>query len=111
MTNLESGIAAFQAQNYTTALNLLTPIAQQGNDEAQCILGCLYQLGQGVEQDQALATFWYQQAAKQGNGLAANNLAGLIWMGYESMAPNRLEAAKWYEIARAQGFRHAPTGV
>ncbi|MCY7391539.1 MAG: sel1 repeat family protein [Leptolyngbyaceae cyanobacterium CAN_BIN12] len=65
MTDLDAGIAAFYAQNYTTTFHLLSPLAEQGNDEAQCMLGCLYQLGLGIEFDQALAAFLYRLGADQ----------------------------------------------
>ncbi|MDX2231320.1 MAG: tetratricopeptide repeat protein [Leptolyngbyaceae cyanobacterium bins.349] len=111
MTDLTAGIAAFENQNYHNALTILTPLANQGSDEAQCILGCMYQLGLGVQANSAIAADWYQRSAEQGNGLAANNLAGLILMGYEGKAPNRNEASQWYDWATRQGFLHSPTAM
>lgn len=45
--------------------------ANQGNAEAQVLLGVLYENGFGVPKDLSLAAFWYKKAADQGstNGL------------------------------------------
>ena len=58
----------------TVLLYLLTPFAEQGNSEAQCILGNIYHLGLGVEVDIDKAIKWYIESAKQGYPIAENNL-------------------------------------
>jgi TPR repeat protein len=47
--NLEEGLAAFEARDYTKAFELLKPIAEQGDAEAQCIVASMYQLELGIE--------------------------------------------------------------
>jgi hypothetical protein len=46
----------------------------QGNSDAENQLGWMYQFGQGVETDNAMALTWYGLAADQGNAKGANNL-------------------------------------
>ena len=48
--------------------------AEQGNAEAQCLLGICYEHGDGVEQDKAEAVKWFQKAAEQGNFAAQQRL-------------------------------------
>ena len=95
MEGLEEGLAAFRDGNYAKAKLLLQPIAEQGDAEAQCVLGNLYQLGLGVENDNEQAIRWYRRSAERGYGVAANNLAGML--------PS--EADYWRRKAGEQGFR------
>jgi TPR repeat protein len=48
---LEDGVAAYQLGDYETAMQLLRPLAEQGNAEAQFTIGQMYENGQGVPQD------------------------------------------------------------
>jgi TPR repeat protein len=41
----------------------------------------MYANGQGVDQDDAMAVYWYQQAAEQGHALAQYNLGGMYNSG------------------------------
>jgi hypothetical protein len=54
------------AQDYAQAFALFRLAAEQNHDAAQCNLGYMYYLGQGVAQDYAGAVKWYQLAAAQG---------------------------------------------
>lgn len=98
------GIEEFRNQRYAESLPLLTASAHQGDAEAQCLLGNLYQLGLGsVEIDEAAAIQWYYRAASQGYGVATSNLAGMVW-------PISSEAAAaLYQLAQQQGFAQAAT--
>ena len=74
------GLKEFRAQQFAEALPLLLASARQGDAEAQCMLGNMYQLGLGeVEVDEAAAIQWYYQAANQGYSTATSNLAGMVW--------------------------------
>ncbi|MGB3208220.1 MAG: hypothetical protein WBB28_24815 [Crinalium sp.] len=108
MSNITEGKKAFFAQNYKTALSLLLPLAHKGNAEAQCLIGCMYQLGLGVEVDSLEAAKWYKKSSLQGYGVASNNLAGMLLAGSENIAPSQVEADKLFYLAREQGFVHAP---
>ena len=63
---LESGIAAFEAKHFSTALRLLTPLAEAGNAEAQYRVAIMLQNGLGVVADSARALALMQAAAQQG---------------------------------------------
>ncbi len=108
MSNITEGKQAFFAQDYATTLRLLLPLAQKGNAEAQCLVGCMYQLGLGVEVDSLEAAKWYKKSSLQGYGVASNNLAGMFLAGSENIAPSKVEADKLFRLAREQNFVHAP---
>lgn len=68
MSNLEEGLAAFKTGDYTKAFELLKPVAEQGDAEAQCIIGNMYQLGIGIERSDSSgseAIQWYIKSAEQ----------------------------------------------
>ena len=66
----EDGIAAYSRGDYPTAMELLRPLADQGNASAQSYLGFMYENGRGVPQDDAIAVSWYRKAADQGHAPA-----------------------------------------
>ena len=61
------GQAAFNRQDYTTALRLWRLAAEQGDADSQSNLGRMYANGLGVPKDDKLAVKWYRLAADQGN--------------------------------------------
>lgn len=65
---------ALELRDYATAFHLARPLADQGYDFAQNILGYMYATGEGVPQDTAEAMRWYRKAADQGNDDADNNV-------------------------------------
>lgn len=107
MSNLTAGLAAFEAEDYTNAFILLKPIADRGDAEAQCIVANMYHLGLGLERDILAAVKWYRKSAKQGYGVASNNLGGIFTMGDRGIV-EPIAAEKWYQKARKQGFLHSP---
>ncbi len=106
MSTLEEGLAAFEARDYTKAFELLKPIAEQGDAEAQCIIANMYHLGLGLDRNGSEAIKWYMLSAKKGYGVASNNLAEIFRAGSCDVAPDQAAAEKWYHKARKQGFLH-----
>jgi TPR repeat protein len=102
------GLQAFEAQNYGQALTWLLPVAQSGHPEAQCIIGNIYDLGLGVESDWGVAAYWYEKSMAGGYGLAANNLATIVAIGYGDIPGDRLAANELLRAAKRLGFAHAP---
>ncbi|WP_419636494.1 tetratricopeptide repeat protein, partial [Thiolapillus sp.] len=64
--DLEDGRAAYERNDYTTAMKLWEPLAKQGDARAQYALGVLYDNGQGVGQNFKEAMKWFRKAAEQG---------------------------------------------
>ena len=68
---LEDADAAVKRRDYATALRLIRPLAEQGDANAQYILGVFYDNGLGVPQDKIRAYMWFNLSAAQGREGAA----------------------------------------
>lgn len=64
--SLHTAEKALSLGNYAAALEILKPLAKQGNPQAQFRLGKLYYLGQGVEANAEKAFHWFHLAAENG---------------------------------------------
>lgn len=95
---VEDGSAAFERDDYETALRLLRAPAEQGNADAQMLLGIMYHDGNGVPQDYAQAARWMQKAAEQNNATAAFAL-GAMYRNGEGVPKDDAAAVRWLEKA------------
>jgi hypothetical protein len=57
--------AAYARGDYATAFKLWLPLAEQGSVQAQMNVARMYERGEWVAQDQAMADEWYRRAAEQ----------------------------------------------
>lgn len=101
--NLDEGQAAYQAKDYQKALQILQPLAEQGNSQAQAMLGLMYDNGYGVNKDSAEAFKWYLKAAEQGIPVVQHDVGVKYFQGM-GVAQNYQEAAKWWEQAANAGL-------
>ena len=76
--------------------------AEQGNAEAQYLLGCLYESGEGIEQNYSKALEWYRKAAEQGNA-GAQSCLGKFYEEGLGVQQDYNESAKWYRKAAECG--------
>lgn len=68
-TLLQQGIKAYEDEDYGTAFQILKPLADQGDAEAQWRLGDLY-LGKGdIPRDELMALNYYLLSAEAGNSV------------------------------------------
>lgn len=88
------------------ALNNFQIMAKQGNPEAQCKLGQMYQEGRGVKRDDNASARWYQKAAKQGHAEAQFKLGQLYQEG-RGVEQDDNKAVRWYKAAAEQGHAEA----
>ena len=63
----QKGLTAAQSGDFATALREWTPLAEQGNADAQYNLGLMYANGDGVLQDYVYAHMWFNIAASSGH--------------------------------------------
>ena len=101
---LADGIAAVRKKDYFNAVRLLTPLAQNGNAQAQLAMGDLHYHGHGVKESDEEALRWYERAASQGLAdaqfLTGNMYAYGLGIPRSDVEIDR-KAAKWYfEAAR-----------
>jgi TPR repeat protein len=107
---LEDGLVAYRKGDWTTALTLLRPLAEQGNAQAQERLGRLYERGKAVPRDYPQALEWHLKAAEQGDA-AAQSHAGFLYRSGATGRQDYAEALKWYRRAAEQGNRLAQVGL
>ena len=80
--------------------------ADQGNADAQNMMGnCCYN-GYGVEKNDSYAATWYYMAAQQGQAEAMLNLGTCYYYGY-GVPRNATEANNWYRRAAERGNESA----
>jgi uncharacterized protein len=103
---LEDGLAAYEREDYATAIQVLRPLADRGNADAQARLGWMYHYGEGVPQDDAAAASWYRKAANQGDADAQSTLGFLYEYG-KGVPQDDAAAASWYRKAANQGSARA----
>ncbi|HWA42418.1 MAG TPA: SEL1-like repeat protein [Hypericibacter adhaerens] len=74
---VDSALQALQEGDYATARKEAEPLAKAGNAGAQFVLGLLCERGYDGVPDEIQAAYWYQKAADQGVGEAADELKTL----------------------------------
>ena len=104
--DFQKGMTAYKNGDYATALREWTPLAEQGDANAQFNLGLMYANGQGVPQDYKTAAKWYKLAAEQGDAIAQLNL-GFMYYNGKGVPQDYKTAVKWYTLSAEQGYATA----
>jgi len=104
--DLEDGIAAYDKQDYATAIVHFKAAAAKGNASAQYNLGVMYDEGHGVAQNYAEAVRWYKLAAAQGLDDAQYNL-GVMYRNGHGVAQNFVQAHVWFNLAATKSDKDA----
>jgi len=103
----ESGLIAYQEDDYDSALIEWEEAAEQGDPKAQNSLGGMYRTGEeGVPRDYKQAFNWFKKAANQGNAQAQYDLGLMYWNG-NGVPIDDKQAFNWYQKAAEQGHSDA----
>ena len=94
--------AAFQKGDYTKALKLARPLADEGNPRAEAVVGLAYYRGRGAPHDDAEAAKWLLRAADKGDAVAGYTL-GVMYGEGRGVPQDFAEAARWYRRAAERG--------
>ncbi len=105
---LSSGIAAFTAKEFGRAMQLLSPLAEAGEPEAQFRVAIMHQNGLGVVANPEKALQMMRAAAKADHALAQHGLA-FMYLYDEQIERDVLEAVRWLELAVGHGLHGAMT--
>ena len=100
--NMSSGIAAFEAKHFSTAIQFLSPLAEEGNADAQYRMAIMAQNGLGMVENPELALRYMRAAAEAGLGLAQHGL-GFMYLEGECADKDPAEAVKWFRKAAQAG--------
>ena len=94
--------AAYDKNDYATALRLYRLLANKHYVAAQERLGTMYDIGLGVSKNYAEALKWYRLAADQGLAVAQADLGVMYEQGH-GVTQDYVQAHMWYNLAAAQG--------
>ncbi len=101
-TDIARGADALKADRPEEALAILRPLAEQGDADAQFLLGVMHENGQGVAPDADAALAWYRQAALRGHPEAQLHLGAMLAEG-RGADRDRRAASVWYARAALGG--------
>lgn len=85
-----AAVAAYDGGDYVTAFEESMSDAERGDADAQYMVGFLYARGEGVRRDLVRAYLWFTLAARRGDEVAAEALAGLA----RRMTPEQISEAE-----------------
>jgi TPR repeat protein len=97
-----AGLAAYQKQDYGTALKEWQPLADGGSRDAQYNVALLYLDGKGVARNYDEALKWLERAANQGQ-LEAQHDLGASYARGEIVKRDYVQAYKWLSLCAAKG--------
>ena len=101
---------AYLQADYVEAVKWFRLLADQGEALAQAQLGYMYDMGEGVPENDAEAVKWFRLAAEQGYVPAQHSLGAMYHSG-QGVPKNYAEAVKWYRLAAEQGDAGAQTSL
>ena len=84
----------------------LRQAAEQGDSEAQFLLGGIYANGEGEFKDDAEAVHWFRKSAEQGDASAQFTL-GVMYVTGRGVPKDFVLGHMWTNIAAANGFKVA----
>lgn len=102
-TQLHAAIDLLEEQRYLPALDILLPMALDGDAEAQYQIGWMNRYGTGIPQNSCIATLWMDKAARHGHKMAQRYMA-FAYRGGEGVQENPELAYRWL----LQAIRSAP---
>ncbi len=103
----QRGVQAFEQKNYRLALRLLTPVARNGNVDAQYRVGRIYEKGYIGRRDNAKMVYWYRLAAAGNHGKAQYKLAVGYARGLAGLRRDEKRGAQYLIRSANNGYRRA----
>lgn len=107
---IDDGYAAAARGDYAAAFRLWLASAEQGQADAEELVGLLYEHGNGVPVDYTQSVAWFRKAAAQGNALAENELGRAAITGHGGPI-DFVAAREWYRQAAEQGLVDAEANL
>ena len=104
----EDSSSAYQRGDATTAIDLLVPLAEQGDVRAQMSLGTMTYSAAPPNYEEAAK--WFRLAAERGEVLAERYL-GTMYANGQGVARDDKEAVKWYARAAEHGDADAQASL
>ncbi len=124
--SLENAVTAYANGQYCTTLQIIRPLAEQGDPVAQFGLAEIYRRGQCVSESVGEAWKWYRLSREKGTsdaelrwhqlgakqGIAeAQTILGRMYESGRGVKQDYREAMKWYRQAAEQGDAAAQSSL
>ena len=100
---IEDARDLMEAGRFEEAREALWPAAISGNADAEELIGVMYALGLGVEQDYERAFEWYLRSSLKGHPGAQSGIGFYYEFGYGMPAPDLVRAYMWYALSTIGG--------
>jgi TPR repeat protein len=100
------GAIAYNNKHYAQAYKEIAPLARAGNADAEHLLGLMYYMGRGVQQDYKQALEWHRKAALQGKADAQYVVGAMYYTG-NAVLQDQKQAVVWFRKAAEQGHADA----
>lgn len=101
--DFETGMIAYENQDYDRDLSEFQILAEEGHVNAQFILGMMYTRGEGVPKNAEAETKWLRRAAEQGHSEAQYHLSVRYFGGTTILPKNDAQAVMWARRSAEQG--------
>ncbi|MFP7671764.1 tetratricopeptide repeat protein [Marivita sp. S0852] len=111
LADIEDARDLMEDGRFEEAREALWPAARSGNAEAEELIGVMYALGLGVEQDYVRAFDWYLRAAMKGHAGAQSGIGWYYETGLGLPAPDLVRAFLWYQLSTIGGDPDAALSV
>ncbi len=92
-----------EANRFEEAMTELWPAARSGNADAEELIGVMYAMGLGVEQDHRRAFEWYMRSSMKGHPGAQSGVGWYYELGLGLPAPDLVRAYMWYVLSAIGG--------
>ena len=88
---------------FEEAMKELLPAARSGNADAEELIGIMYAMGLGVQQDDFRAFDWYLRSSMKGHPGAQSGVGWYYETGRGMPAPDLIRAYTWYVLSAIGG--------
>lgn len=102
--------AAYDREDYATAVALYAPRAERGEAEAQYRMGMMARFGWGMDKDVPAAVHWLQMAADRGHPQAQAELGTMYRLG-RGVPEDLQQAARLLRVAAEAGVGIAQLSI
>ena len=109
--DLEDARDLMEAGRFEEAREALWPAARSGIAGAEELIGVMYALGLGVEQDYVRAFDWYLRSAMKGHPGAQSGVGWYYEVGLGMPSPDLVRAFLWYQLSTIGGDPDAAISV
>ena len=109
--DVEDARDLMEAGRFAEARERLEVYARSGNADAEELIGVMYALGLGVEEDDERAFDWYLRSAMKGHPGAQSGVGWYYEVGLGMPAPDLVRAYLWYALSTIGGDPDAADSV